>query len=217
VKKAQAIVLLLALASAGPALAGKHPATADWQPFADQKPGTSQARDGQRVRFKNENVELLVELLDDEKRGLFLESAGIDSGDPFSAATMGWRTFTFLVRVTSLNDQEVQLRPQSFFFITKGPVSNSTPCDYTCLVAAGERAGLTKDEGKRLLRAVMDTSETLAPGAKLSKLLVYTRMPDAFKKFMLDLDGFSVGGEVFRVPIPYGVPKPEKRPRKEQP
>jgi len=217
VKRPIAMVLLLGLVMAAPALAGKHPAGANWQPYADRKGDAGQVRDGGRVRFSNENVEIIIELLDDEKRALFLKSAGIETGDPFSAANIGWRTFTFLVRVASLGDQEIQLRPQSFYFITKGPVSNSTPCDFTCLLAAGERADLSKDEGKRLLRAVMDTSETLAPGGKLSKLLVYTHMPDAFKKFVLDLDGFSVGGEVFRVAIPYAVPRPEKKAKEERP
>ena len=215
-KIVQAIVLLLALASAAPALAAKHPATANWMPYADQKNAEGQALDEDRVTFRNENVDIRIELLNEEKRGLFLKSAGIETGDPFSTENIGWRTFTFLVRVTNLGDQPVQLRPQSFFFITKGPVSNSTPCDFTCLIAAGERARLTKDEGKRLLRAVMDTSETLNAGGKISKLLVYTRMPEAFKKFLLDLDGFSVAGEIFRVAIPYAVPKPEKNAKKDQ-
>ena len=214
-KKVQAIVLLLVLVSAAPALAGKHPATANWQPYADQKGDRGRGLDEDRITFRNDNVEIRIELLNDEKRGLFLKSAGIETGDPFSTANIGWRTFTFLIRVTNLGDQEVQLRPQSFFFITKGPVSNSTPCDFTCLIAAGERAELSRDEGKRLLQAVMDTSSTLTAGGKISKLLVFTRMPDAFKKFVLDLDGFSVGGEVFRVAIPYAVPKPEKNARKD--
>ena len=212
-KKVPAIVLLLALLSAPPALAGKHPTTANWQPYADQKDDKGRTLDEDRVTFRNNTVEVLIELLNEEKRGLFLRSAGIETGDPFSTANLGWRAFTFLIRVNNLGDQDLQLRPQSFFFITKSPMSNSTPCDFSCLIAAGERASLTVDEGKRLLRAVMDTSETLAAGGKLSKLLVFTLIPDAFQKFVLDLDGFSVGGDVFRVAIPYGVPKPVKQER----
>ncbi|TDI35078.1 MAG: hypothetical protein E2P00_00540 [Acidobacteria bacterium] len=216
-KNGPAIVLFLALVSIAPALAGRHPATANWQPYADQKGDTGQALDKERVTFRNDNVEIRIELLDDEKRKIFLQSAGIETADPFSTRNIGWRTFTFLIRITNLGDQEVQFRPQSFFFITKGPLSNSTPCDFTCLIAAGERAKLTGDEGRRLLRAVMDTGETVTGGGKISKLLVFTRMPDAFKKFVLDLDGFSVEGEVFRVAIPYAVPKPEKNAKKDRP
>lgn len=216
-QRVPAIFLILTLLSAAPALAGKHPASANWQPYADQKDDKGRSLDEDRVTFRNGDVEIRIELLDQEKRALFLKSAGIESGDPFSTASIGWRTFTFLVRITNHGDMPVQLRPQSFFFITRGPVSNSTPCDYTCLIAAGEKVHLTRDEGKRLLRATMDTSETLTAGGKISKLLVFTRMPDAFKKFVLDLDGFSVGGEVFRLAIPYAVPKHKKNAGKGSP
>jgi len=204
--------LLLAMMAASPLMAArKHPATANWQPYANHKGDISDALDGSRVTFSNNNVTVEIELLDDTHRQAFFKSAGITTGDPFQAETIGWRTFTFLVRAQNKGPDDIELRPQSFFFITRKPVSNSTPCDFTCLIAAGERAGLSKDEGKRLLRAVMDTSETLKAGDRLSKLLVYTRMPDEFAEFVLDLDGFSVEGEVFRIVVPYGVPKPDKK------
>ena len=209
--------LLMALVLMAPVEAAKkHPSTADWQPYANHEGETTDAVDGSRVTYSNENVVIQIELLDDAHRRMFLESAGITTGDPFSAQSIGWRTFTFLLRVTNISEDDLEFRPQSFFFITRKPLSNSTSCDFTCLIAAGERAKLKRDESKRLLRAVMDTSETLGAGEKLSKLLVYTRMPDEFRDFVLDLDGFSVEGEIFRIVVPYAVPKPEKHPPEEK-
>jgi hypothetical protein len=213
VRRYVAAGLLMALALMSPvAAAKKHPSTADWQPYANHKGEITDAVDGNRVTYRNENVTIQIELLDDAHRRMFLESAGITTGDPFSAQSIGWRTFTFLIRVTNTSEKDLEFRPQSFFFITRKPLSNSTSCDFTCLIAAGDRAKLKKDESKRLLRAVMDSSETLAAGEKLSKLLVYSRMPDEFRDFVLDLDGFSVEGEIFRIIVPYAVPKPEKHP-----
>lgn len=215
-KRPLAAGLLMTLVMMSPAMAAKkHPATADWQPYANSKEDVSNAVVDGRVTFQNPNALVQIELLDDANRELFLESAGITTGDPFSAQAIGWHTFSFLLRVTNTGESDIEIRPQSFFFITRKPVSNSTACDFTCLIAAGERVKLKKDESKRLLRAVMDTSETLAPGEKLSKLLVYNRMPSEFRDFVLDLDGFSVSGELFRIVVPYAVPKPEKSPPKE--
>jgi hypothetical protein len=217
VKRLVATCLLMALVMMSPAMAAKkHPSTADWQPYANVKGDVTNAVDEGRVTYSNPNALVQIELLDDASRILFLESAGITTGDPFSARAIGWRTFTFLLRVTNTGEDDIELRPQNFFFITRKPVSNSTACDFTCLIAAGERVKLKKDESKRLLRAVMDTSETLAPGEKLSKLLVYNRMPNEFHEFVLDLDGFSVEGELFRIVVPYAVPKPQKSPPKEK-
>jgi hypothetical protein len=217
VKRPVATCLLMTLIMMSPALAAKkHPSTANWQPYANADEDVAKAVEEGRVNFNNDNALVQIELLDDAHRVLFLESAGITTADPFHASIISWRTFTFLLRVTNTADADIEIRPQSFFFITRKPVSNSTSCDFTCLIAASDRAKLTKDESKRVMRAVVDTSETLGPGEKLSKLLVYSRMPPEFGDFVLDLDGFSVQGELFRIVVPYDVPKPEKHPPKEK-
>ncbi len=208
-------LLAVALATL-PATAAKHPTTADWQPLPGLGGDPRQRLEGERVTFRNQDALIQVELLDDARRRLFLESAGVRTGDPFASASVGWRLFTFLVRMENVGGEAIQVRPQSFFFITRKPVSHATPCDFTCLIAAAERGKLNQEESRLLLRATLDASETLIPGQKMSKLLVYTRMPDAFRDFILDLDGLSVGSEMLRVVVPYAVPKPEKKSRKEK-
>ena len=209
-----ATALLMAGLMATSAMAAKYPGTADWQPLAGLGGDPRLSQEGQRISFRNQDARIQVELLDDPQRQAFLASADITSGDPFGASAADRRLFTFLVRIENLGTDPIQLRPQSFFMITRKPVSHATPCDFTCLLAAADRGGLNKDEAKRLMRATLDTSETLIPGQKMSKLLVFTRMPDEFKDFILDLDGLSVGSETLRVVMPYAVPKPEKSSRK---
>jgi hypothetical protein len=88
-------------------------------------------------------------------------------------------------------------------------VSHSTPCDFHCLYAIGQRAGYDDRGVRKLVSACFDASESIPTGGKLSKLLVFNRMPDAFKDFTLDLDWVSVGSEQLRFILPYVAPEDE--------
>ncbi len=204
-----AALLALSLALPGPALAARHPAAGAWVPDPkDAQEGLSIR--GERVSYRGDALQVEIELLDARRRRLFLASAGLPDTDPFHEDVIGWRVFTFLVRLENTGDAPLQIRPQSFFFITRRPVSQSTPCDFLCLRAAAEKSGLDRAAADRLVRASLDTSESILPGERLSKLLVYTRMPDAFKEFVLDLDGLSLAGERLRMTVPYRAVLEEK-------
>jgi hypothetical protein len=191
----------LAGAASPPVLAARYPASGRWLPrSSEEQPLTLK---GERVIFKTDEMRLEIELLDDARRTLFLNSAGIGETDPFSEAVFGWRVFTFLVRVDNTGGEEVQLRPPACTFITKRPLGYRSPCDFLCLRAAADRAGLDSETTKSFLRAILDTAVSLNPGEKISKLLVFSDVPDEFKEFTLDLDGFSNADKAIRFVIPY--------------
>jgi hypothetical protein len=202
-----ALASLAALAAASASLAARHPVSAHWVPRSEPKKGIELVLRGERVIFKGDELHLEVELLDDEHRALFLESAGITGADPFHSDVFGRPVFTFLIRLENLAEAEIGMRPLSFFLITKGPVSYTYPCDLECLQAASTRAGLESADTKKLLRAVLDQSQSLKPGERLSKLLVFHRAPEKFKEFRLDLDGFTLKAANLRFVVPYAVPK----------
>jgi hypothetical protein len=207
-------ILLAALALAGLAVAARHPASGHWLPAVQGGDGGLQVR-GERVVYRSDELRIEIELLDGPQRRIFLSSAGIPASDPFHEDTLGWRVFTFLLRLENSGATPIQIRPQSFYFITRRPVSQSSPCDFLCLRAAAEKAGLDRAAADRLVRAALDTSESIQPGERLSKLLIYTRLPDAFKDFVLDLDGMSVGGERLRLSVPYQPRIEDKKTRGE--
>ncbi|MFQ5671185.1 MAG: hypothetical protein ACE5HD_11810 [Acidobacteriota bacterium] len=205
-------VVLWVAGLASPTLAAHHPSAGRWIPDAAVGEASGVSLRDQRAVFHDKRIRVEVELLDANRRTLFLQSAGIRDVDPFRSDLVGWRVFTFLLRLENIGEDAVEIRPQSMSFVTRRPVSISTPCDFACLQALAEHAGLDRGGAGQLVRAALDSSETLRPGQRLSKLLVFTRMPGAFKKFMLDLDAFSVAGQPVRFTLPYRIERPAKVP-----
>ncbi|MFQ5766999.1 MAG: hypothetical protein ACE5ID_03330 [Acidobacteriota bacterium] len=206
-------VLLAAclLAPAATVMARRHPVAADWVPAPTANPRLRFR--GERAIFTHGNLTIQVERLDGRRRKLFLKSAGLETPDPFDPDVLGLDLFTFLLRVENLESQAVELRPQNFFLITRRPVSNSTPCDFSCLTSLARQAGFDSDSTRKFLSTMMDSSESIAPGGRLSKLLVYTRMPESFKDFVLDLDLISMGIRQTRFVIPYHVARISRKRR----
>ena len=202
------IVLALVLA-AGPSVAARrHAPGAEWVPLDRGDPRLTVK--GDRATFTARALTFEIELLDGPRRMLFLKSAGLGGHDPYDAAGLGFEALTFLVRLDNRSDETVVMRPQNFFLITRRPVSHNTPCDYSCLVAISERAGFDRAGEKQVLASALDASETIRAGGRLSKLLVFTDIPDAFRGFVLDLDMISVGSEQVRFVLPYAVVQAEK-------
>ena len=210
-----ALVLVLASGLFFPSMGARHPADSHWVPVDKHAEGPLTI-EAERAIFRGPEMHLQVELLDAPRRALFLKSAGIETADPFHKDLLGWRVFTFLVRLQNTSDQPLLLQPPSFFFITKRPVSYTTPCDLDCILTAADRAGLDRNGTRKLQQAVLDPSETIRPGGRLSKLLVYVHIPEEFKQFVLDMDGISVGSEQLRFIVPYNV-MPEEKKKKSSP
>jgi hypothetical protein len=198
-----ALAGLLAGAVGFPALAARHPASGTWLPATSEKMPLN--LQGERVIFKTDEMRLEVELLDDARRTIFLTSAGVGETDPFAESVFGWRVFTFLIRVENTGGEELQLRPPACTFITKRPTGHRSPCDFLCLRATSDRAGLDSATTKSFMRAILDTAVTVNPGEKLSKLLVFSDVPDEFQEFILDLDGFSNSDKAIRFIVPYAA------------
>lgn len=159
---------------------------------------------GDRAVFRDEGVLLEVELLDDERRALFLQSAGLEGGDPLVPKPWEVGFYTFLVRVENRGESALHLRPQNIFFITRRPLSQVTPCDFACLYSIADRAGYDTEHRERLLHAALADSVALEPGGRISKLLVFTRVPVKFKDFALEFGAIDGADRQHRFRLPYG-------------
>ena len=202
--------LLLALLVGGtnPAVESNAPPPR-WvpEPPAGKKADPRLKVEGDRATFREEGLVLEIELLDAEHRALFLASAGVPGEDPFTTEP-GERPFvTFLVRLENGTKETVRMRPESVLFVSKRPIDMAFPCDETCLWMLVERAGYSREQRDHLLRATLSTPLELASGGRISKLLVYNRVPERYRMFTLDFGAIDQIEKAFRFSLPYGLSK----------
>ena len=201
-------ILLLALLAGGtnPAAESNAPPRR-WvpDPPAGKKADPRLKVEGDRATFREEGLTLGVELLDAERRALFLDSAGVLGEDPFTTEP-GERPFvTFLVRLENGTSEPLRMRPESVLFVTKRPIDMAFPCDETCLWMLVERIGYNREQRDHLLRATFSTPLEIAPGGRVSKLLVYNRVPERYRVFSLDFGAIDQIERQFRFVLPYGL------------
>ena len=205
---AWSLALLLACFGAHPAAESNAPPPR-WvpEPTEGRKADKRLQVEGDRATFREEGLVLVVELLDAERRGLFLDSAGVLGDDPFATEPGQSPFMTFLVRIENGTKEPVRMRPESVRFVTKRPIDQAFPCDETCLWMLVERAGYSKEQRDHLLRATLSTPLEIVPGGRISKLLVYNRLPDRYRVFSLDFSGIDQIERQFRFVLPYGLTK----------
>jgi len=176
-------------------------------PGSQKNPDPRVKMNGPRAIFRQHGIVVQLELLADHSRSLFLNSAGIHTADPFATTVFGQQTWTFLLRLENTAEEPLTFRPPAVSLYTKSPLSVNSPCDYLCLVDAGAKAGLDDAEQVLLLKAAMDSAETLKTGDRVSKLLVFVGVPSVFKQFVIDLDGFVIGRNSLHFVMPYRAVK----------
>ncbi|MFQ5718170.1 MAG: hypothetical protein ACE5IK_01340 [Acidobacteriota bacterium] len=209
------LILALCLGLLSPAALARKPAAGErhWVPVPalGKKHDPRLQMHGTRASFRQAGVRVDVELLDARRRGLFLASAQVAGADPFSPSILGQHAWTFLLRLENGSEQPLAFRPPTVSLFTKKPLSVNSPCDYLCLVQASERAGLGEASKKALLRAAYDSAETIGPGERVSKILVFVGAPPRFKQMILQLVGFNIGREALRFSLPFAPEAPRKR------
>jgi hypothetical protein len=200
--------LLTLLVSIPPAVAKDKPPV-HWipAPVTGKHADPSLSVTGERAAFRDKGIVLEVELLDDRKRALFLESAGVEGEDPFLPRPGQPPVWSFLVRIENTSADEMHFRPQNVFFVTTRPVNQFTPCDFVCLYAFAERAGYDTPHREKLLHAALGDSLTIEPHGKLSKLLVFTRPTEKFSRFTLEFSSLDTAQLQYRFFLPYGQAK----------
>ncbi|MFC2174220.1 hypothetical protein ACFLU6_16620, partial [Acidobacteriota bacterium] len=158
-----------------------------------KKLAQSQIIDGKAIQYNGKALAIRAEILQPEERARFIASRLRRPIDPFAVVRDEEQFFlTILVQMQNRTPGRIYVNP-STSLLYRGDWFYS-PLGYSMLYSYLETIVQDKDFMTRMLECIYDSPEILGPGQRISKLLVFSDVPDA-KRLRLVIPSVGLGVE----------------------